>query len=510
MTEAHARDLEKDLATLAARHPTIGLAVAAVRAGGPARIVTLGLADTATRRPVTPRTVVRIASITKTFTGIAILQLCERGLIDLDDPAERHLRSLGIDAGTHAPPTIRHLLTHTAGLGELARPWGALRPDFGESVPADRPLPSLDELYGGRVRIHAEPGTRFVYTNHGPAILGQIVEDVTGRTLDDYLTEHVFGPLDMTETTVRRTPRVRAALATGYEVGSRGVRTVAERDMMTTGAASAYSTPEDMARYAAALLAEGRGPGGRILTPESLALMFSPQYRPDSRLPGMGLAFFRHTVGGVEVVGHQGTHPGFHSQLLLAPGHGVAVLAFTNGAAEPDFWLPSATSGLLASELGVDAPRIRDDVPLHPEVWHRLTGWYSLPARLSDTRLRGLVGLGAEVFVAGGALRLRFLTPIPQLFRGFVLRPDDPADPTVFRADLGLDDMDPMRFAFAGGPDRASALVLDAMPVALHRQPDATNPRRWVSAALAGGAVAACARTAGHRPAHDRRRGSRR
>lgn len=470
MTATPTHDLASTLDMLAARHPTVGLAAAVVGPGGP-RFACRGLADIATARPITPETVFRIASITKTFTAIAVMQLRERGLLDLDDPARAHLRSLRFATRGFGEPTIRHLLTHTAGLGELAHPWGAVQPDFGESVPAGRPLPTLAALYRGAVALHAEPGTRFVYTNHAPAILGQLVEDVARTPLAAHLAEHVFAPLGMVDTTLVRTPHVRATLATGHEIGTRGVRVVADRDMVTAGAASAYSTPSDLTRYATALLDGGRGPNGRILTPESLAVMFAPQYRPDPRVPGIGLAFFRHPVGGIDVVGHQGTHPGFHSQLLLAPGRGVGAVLLTNGAAEADFWLPTAAGGLVADALGVDRTAPRRDLPLRPEVWPRLAGRYALPARLTDTRLRGMIGAGAQVFVAGGRLRLRFLTPIPQLYRGFDLHPDDPDDPLVFRADLGLEGMEPMRFVFAGnGTGPATALLLDAMPLVLPRR----------------------------------------
>lgn len=236
------------------------------------------------------------------------------------------------------------------------------------------------------------------------------------------------------------------------------------------------------------------------MSPESLAAMFAPQYQPDPRVPGIGLAFFRQSIGGVEIVGHQGTHPGFHSQLLLAPSQKIGVVAFTNGAAGPDFWLPTAAAAILADELGVEPHHLRTDLPLRPEVWPLLTGWYSLPARLTDTRLRGMIGAGAEVFVADGRLRLRFLTPIPQLLRGFVLHPDDPDDALVFRADLGVDGMAPMRFLFTADEGTATALLLEAMPLVLPRRPDASNPRRWASTALATAGLVGVLRLVQHRP----------
>jgi CubicO group peptidase (beta-lactamase class C family) len=488
-------ELEAVLGDVVARQPSVGLAVGIVRDGGLAAFRGHGLADIPSGQRITEDTCFRVASITKTFTAIAVMQLCERGLVDLDRPANEHLRSFTL-APTRAgwpPATVRHLLTHTAGLAEVAHLSGLLTPDFGESVPAGEPIPSLASFYGATLPTYAEPGTRFVYNNHGPATLGQIVEDVTGLPLHEYVRDHIFEPLGMTDSTLVRPPQDSARLATGYEIGSRGVRRIEERDMVTTGAASAYSTPRDMARYAAALTAGGASPHSRILQTPTLEQMLAPQYRPDPRIPGMGLGFFRYRVAGHDAVGHQGTHPGFHSQITLVPDHGVAVIAFTNGAHHPDFWLPGAVARLLGRILPSDgdAP---GPAPDHPEVWADLCGWYRLDARATDVRLRGMLGAGVEVLVRRGRLIARFLTPIPALAHGFDLEPDDANDPYAFRITPPDDAMDPIRLAFAQDPAGATdRLCLDVMPLVMRKQPDATNPRRWATGALGTLSAAALA-----------------
>ena len=299
-----------------ARRPAVGLALGVVDEGRLGFFHGHGVADLHTGQPIDQDTVFRVASITKTFTAVAVMQLWERGLLRLDDPADSCLRSLRLLPARPGlrQPTVRHLLTHTAGIGEVARPWDAVRPDFGESVPAGSPLPSLGAFYRGTLRSHAQPGTRFVYTNHDFAVLGQIVEDVSGMPLDRYLQENLLAPLGMTASGLLRSEHVTSRLATGYEIRSGGIRRVPERDMVTAGAASLFSTPADMARYLVALLGQPIGDGaGPLLGTDTLAMMFSPQYQPDPRIPGFGLGFFRERIGGHDVVGHQGSHPGFHS-----------------------------------------------------------------------------------------------------------------------------------------------------------------------------------------------------
>lgn len=480
-------EMDTQVGEILGRRPAVGLAVGVIRDGRFEFFHGHGVADICSRTPITQDTVFRIASITKTFTAIAVTQLSERGLVDLDAPANVYLRSYRLTSAkaSFAPATVRHLLTHTAGLPELAHPRGVFMPDFGESVEAGQTLPSLAEFYGGGLRVYAEPGTRFVYNNHGPSTLGQLIEDVSGRPLDRYFREHIFEPLGMADSDLLRSERVRSGLATGYEIGFRGVKTVSERDMITAGAASIYSTPNDMARYLAALLGGGSNDSGTILKPETLAAMFEPQYQPDPRIPGMGLGFFRTDLSGHLVVRHQGTLPGFHSEIAVAPDDGVAVMALTNGAHQADLWLPAEVSGLLRRIVDIPTEPDRRSVPHQPNMWDDICGWYRLSARLSDVRLRGVMGFGAEVFVRDGGLKFRFLTPIPALARGFPLEPDDPDDPHAFRIDLSDEGLEPIRIVF--GHDRAGAtnrLHLDLMPLTLDKQPQTTNPARWVGGAV--------------------------
>src|SRR5918995_3766532 len=172
-------ELRTRVAEVLNRWPTAGLAVGVVRGGSLEWFHGHGVADIATGTPVTEDTVFRVASITKTFTAIAVMQLWEQGLVDLDAPAGEYLRAYRLLPARPGfrPATLRHLLTHTAGVPEVAHPLLLGRPLFGETVPMGRPVPTPAEFYGAGLRIGAEPGRRFVYTDHGFTTLGQIVED---------------------------------------------------------------------------------------------------------------------------------------------------------------------------------------------------------------------------------------------------------------------------------------------------------------------------------------------
>ncbi len=484
------------------RWPTVGLAVGVVRNGSLEFFHGHGLADIESNTPITEDTVFRIASITKTFTAIAVMQLWEQGLVDLDAPANDYLRAYKLipAKASFRPATVRHLLTHTAGIREVLHPSGLLRMrDLGETVKLGRPVPSLADYYQGGLRIDAEPGTRFMYTDHGFATLGQIVEDVSGKPLDRYLREHLFEPLGMADTDLVRSEQVRSHLATGYDLRSDGAKAVTDYAVMTVGGGAAYSTTRDMARYLAALLGGGANEHSRVLKPATMATMFEPHYQPDPRVPGIGLAFFRANLGGHLAVEHDGILPGFDSQIFLAPDDGVGVMAFANGAKRGMHWLTPEVGGLLKRLLGVPDEVIRTDVPQHPELWGDLCGWYRFSAHLTDPA-RFAIGAGVEVFIRRGQLMIRALSPIPALYRGFPLHPDDDNDPYVFRIALPWFGIDTGRVIFSRERGvRTTAVHLDFGPLSFQKQPAIKNPRLWATSTLGALAVAATV-TAVRRP----------
>jgi hypothetical protein len=203
----------------------------------------------------------------------------------------------------------------------------------------------------------------------------------------------------------------------------------------------------------------GANSHGSVLKPATLASMFEPQYQPDPRVPGIGLAFSRFSLGGHLAVEHEGILPGFNSDIFLAPGDGVGVMAFTNGARQAMLWLPAEAGQLLGQLIGVPDDVIRTDVPQHAEVW-------------------------ADI---------RAFSPIPAVYRGFVLHPDD-KDPYVFRVDLSQFGIGTARVLFTRDPGaRTTAVHLELYPISLQKQPAIKNPRYWLNGALGAAGTAAAA-----------------
>ena len=293
MSEVDERELKARIGEILNRWPAVGLAVGVVRDGSLEFFHGHGVADIASSTPVTEDTVFRIASITKTFTAIAVMQLWEQGLVDLDAPANDYLRAYSPGSGRgrlsarHACGTCSPTPPESARCGSrrtCSRPtlgWG--RPGGPAGPAARRVLPrAACASTSSRAR-------KWAYSNHGFATLGQIVEDVSGIPLDRYLREHVFEPLGMD----RHRPRpVRAGAASpGDRVRAalrRSSRPVADHEMRDAGGGAAYSTTSDMARYVAALLGGGANEHGSVLKPETLATHVRAALPARSPDPGHG------------------------------------------------------------------------------------------------------------------------------------------------------------------------------------------------------------------------------
>ena len=309
-------DLEAGVQEILNRRPAVGLAVGVVRDGRLAFFHGHGLADIASNTPITEDTVFRIGSITKLFTAIAVMQLWEQGLVDLDAPANDYLRAYKLvpaQAGWR-PATLRHLLTHTAGIPEVRGVADLLQSDLTPSggrpahlsVQVRRAAAVTRRVLPRRSADRwSSPGRPSPTRNHGFATLGQIVEDVSGLPLERYFRERIFEPLGMTDTDLVRSERRGRRV---WRPGTSSAGAARSRSPTATGSAAGaggiYSTARDMARFAAALLGRRRqrarhGSSSRRRSRRCS----SPTTSRIRASPASASRFFRGDVGGHRTVG---------------------------------------------------------------------------------------------------------------------------------------------------------------------------------------------------------------
>ncbi len=486
-------DLRRTVIEAARRHGLGGVAVAVIRRGEPVSTECLGLADRASGREITPDTVFRIASISKTMTALGLMQLYEDGLFQLDDPVNNYLKTFRVEAPVGgAEVTFRHLLTHTAGIGEMPRSSELLSRTAWGMAPPGSPPANLASRYRGALRPEVAVDTKWAYANHGFAVVGQLVEDIAGRPLADYMREHLFDRLGMASTDYERTDRVAAAMAVGYHWMLGRLRAVKDYDLTLLGPGAVLSSLSDMTRYAGALLAGDTAAAGNVVRPATLGEMLSLQYSPDPRLNGLGLAFFLDRFGEHRIAGHDGNLPGFASALLVAPDDGIGVVVLTNNSTTIGAHLLADT--LMRSQLGLDDPTSslpRPDVAESPHLWPELTGHYApRPGFLTNLRMWQVTGGEVQVTVKGRHLVLRALSLLPELRKGLRLYPIDDGDPLLFAVNVeGL--FVPIAFQRAQ-EGRDSVLCVSAPAFAtLHCRPAWRSSRvRLQTLAIAGVAAA--------------------
>jgi CubicO group peptidase (beta-lactamase class C family) len=302
----------------------------------------IGVADLATKRPVTPQSQYRIASMTKSLTAMAILKLRDEGRLRLDDPAAQYVPELATvrPLTTDAPPiSIRHLLTHAAGFPE-DNPWG-------DRQLADTEAELSAFLRGGLSFANA-PGVAYEYSNLGFTLLGRIVTNVSGQPYQQYITNAILLPLGMTSTIwdYRRADPNRYVNGYRWQEGKHEAETpLADGSWGAMG--GLITTVEDFAKYMALHLSAWPARDGAETGPirrASIREMHHPwnfrglntQYRYPSGRPcattgayAYGLGYTRDCEGRVSI-GHSGGLPGFGTEWHVLPDYGIGIISCAN------------------------------------------------------------------------------------------------------------------------------------------------------------------------------------
>ena len=273
-----------------------------------------GFSDVEKRTPVDPKkTLFRPGSVSKLFTWTAVMQLVERGKINLDADVNQYL-DFRIPAFDGKPVTMRNLMQHTAGFEEQAK--GILS--------EDPRSPSFEALLKVWIpnRVFA-PGSTPSYSNYGASLAGYIVQRLSGESFDSYIEKHLFAPLDMQLSSFRQPlpPNLVPLMSKGY---SRASVDPKPYEIIGPAPAGSLAAPaEDMAHFMIAHLQGGEYNGQRILSAATAGQMHNSPLTVIPPLNRMELGFFETNINGHEVIAHLGDTDSFHTSLHLYLQEGV-------------------------------------------------------------------------------------------------------------------------------------------------------------------------------------------
>ncbi|HEX6050537.1 MAG TPA: serine hydrolase domain-containing protein, partial [Gemmatimonadaceae bacterium] len=267
-----------------------------------------------------------LGSMNKMFTAVTIARLVEQGKLSYDDPLSKFLPDYP-SADAAQKIRIKHLLTHTAGLGSY------FNSEFQRASRARfRTVDDMMALAKGD-SMAFEPGSRYAYSNTGMLVLGKVIEVVTKQDYFDYVREHLTKRAGMVNTDAYELDRVNPNLAVGYqrEYGDDGARRYRNNIFMHVmrggPAGGGYSTVEDLLTFAEALKA------GKLVSAQTFELMTTP--KPELSSPAYGYGF--SVDPETHVVGHSGGFPGISSNLDIFKGTGYVAVVLSNygGASQP-------------------------------------------------------------------------------------------------------------------------------------------------------------------------------
>ncbi|MEO8215166.1 MAG: serine hydrolase domain-containing protein, partial [Myxococcales bacterium] len=408
----------QDLAQLQARLTTIlidthtpGMGVVLADRGGMLWSAGVGLADVAAGKPATPDTLFRIASISKMFVAFAVLNLVEKGRLDLDTPVKEVLPEVAFTNRWEATDPIRvvHLLEHTTG-------WDEIHPkEFVHDDP--RPVTLSEGLaLGPDSRVSRwRPGTRYAYCNSGPAVAAAIVEKLTGQRFEDYVKETFFDPMGMPSADYFGvSPRTRTLLAKAYRAD--GTTPLPYRNFALRPSGALNASAREMGAVLLLLLRRGQSEKGRLLAEKSISRMETAR---SSYAAQGGLTVAYGLCNGTVYDdrarvwrGHSGATDGARSELYYLPEQGVGF-----------FFALNAGSDRAMGEIGLQlmayltktfpAPRPPPGQSVPADIARAYAGWY-VPANPQVEALAfadEILGMTRLTFDGTGLVRRPLVAP---------------------------------------------------------------------------------------------------
>ena len=272
-----------------------------------------GYADIESQMPFDDNTLLTTASLGKAFTAVGILQLNERGVIDLNEDIRPYFTEFELETRFDEPLTFVNLLTHTDGfearmIGGAALTQGDLLP-LGELIHTYNPT----QLY--------PPGKHITYSDFPANLAGYVTQEISGVPFEQYMADNILSPLGMDSSTFDQhlSDEMIRRLATGYEYQDGAQEEVPLLYIRYAPAGGLRTTASDMNRFMLALLNGGEYNGTRIMDKQTVQMMFTQQFAPDPSMAGITYGLFEHFHNGQRALLRDGDGVGTRSRMVLFP-----------------------------------------------------------------------------------------------------------------------------------------------------------------------------------------------
>jgi CubicO group peptidase (beta-lactamase class C family) len=361
-------ELDKALSEAFAAAKIPGVSVTIVENGQIVLTKGYGVSDVKAHTPVTPDTVFRAGSISKSFTGLAVMLLVEEGKLDLNAKLADLMPELKFDNPWEATDPIRliHLVEHTTGFDDIGFRHYLIE---GKDIDLARAI----ELYGP-YKSRWRPGERVSYCNSAPVIAGRIVEKITGKQYQDFVAERITGPLGMSSAYWTKEPQIAARLSKSYAAD--GVTEEPFVEIAARPSGSLNVTSKDLVRFPMMLIERGSLDGVTVAKPETIARLETAESSAGARAgltQGYGKGVLTYPGKRVVFHGHDGGIDGFISKYEYAPSIGAAFVIMANAPKEE---LLDAAD-LVRGYLERNAPELKSDSkPIAPADLAKFTGQY--------------------------------------------------------------------------------------------------------------------------------------
>ena len=352
-----------------------------------------GYADVKKRTLVSPTgTLFRPGSISKTFTWTAIMQLVEKGRLDLEHDVNDYL-DFQVPHTFGRPVTIRNLMTHTPGFEEVIKDLAVERP---QELPALQPF-----VIAHQPRQIYAPGTIPAYSNYGADLAGYIVQRVSGTPFEQYVQENIFRPLGILHATfLQPLPEtLKPMMSNGYDVASEEPKPFELVPPQPAPDGSLSITGSDMAPFMIAHLQNGKYADTRILQQQTAETMHVRQFGMDSAVNAMALGFYEENRNGRHIIGHGGDLNYFHSDMHLVLDEGVGFFVSYNSSGKGELEERTALWHKFLDRYFPLAKPPTEDANANKRALDSVTGKYLASRRAQTTILRELWLVLAEASV---------------------------------------------------------------------------------------------------------------